>query len=49
MHEKGEERTGLSGRGYNEWAWPLWHSFEERENEQGDRKGDGREVTMQSE
>lgn len=23
MHEKGEERRGLSGRGYNEWAWPL--------------------------
>lgn len=49
MHEKGEEWTGLSGRGYSEWAWPLCSiHLRKGENEQGDGKGDGREVTMQS-
>lgn len=48
MHEKGEERTGRSGRGYSEWAWPLCGiHLRKRDDERGDRKGDGQEGTVQ--
>lgn len=49
MYEKGAERTGRSGRGYSEWAWPLRGiHLRKREDKQGDRKGDGQELTCKA-